>query len=466
MASFYLSTSEASTPQAQPVRARGPRRAGSARGARDGSVPVAVDRTAPDSGRRARGRVVFRPASSGPEGCPARCCELRDLVKHYPAVGGETVRAVDGVSLSVAPGEMVVLYGPERFGQDHAVVDDRHAARADQRGGADRRARRRLALRARGLALPPLRARVHPPELRPAAGRHRDRQRGAEAAENDALARRPRPGRAAARAPGTRRAVAVTAPRPLDGRAPAGDDRARPLHASRVCCSPTSRPAASTAGAAAKCSNCCASSAASARSRSCSSATTRWPPRYADRVYALRDGKLGAYDPNRPRAASPESRPREAANLLHLYRVRLRARAVAGVLRDRRHRRRGGAAVRLAGRQLEPLELAWRSSRSGIVGNATLQLLARSAQGFAEACSRRCARIPGCAPRRRCWKPAPRRAARGAALGRARRRRLEPRRARRRARAPHLARSPSRASKWSCCPHRSRSTLGVTQVRR
>ena len=42
--------------------------------------------------------------------------ELRDLVKHYPAVGGEPVRAVDGVSLSVAAGEMVALYGPERVG--------------------------------------------------------------------------------------------------------------------------------------------------------------------------------------------------------------------------------------------------------------------------------------------------------------------------------------------------------------
>jgi putative ABC transport system ATP-binding protein len=43
--------------------------------------------------------------------------ELRELVKHYPAVGGEPVRAVDGVSLQVRAGEMAALYGPSGSGK-------------------------------------------------------------------------------------------------------------------------------------------------------------------------------------------------------------------------------------------------------------------------------------------------------------------------------------------------------------
>ena len=72
------------------------------------------------------------------------------------------------------------------------------------------------------------------------------------------------------------------------------------------------------------------------------------------------------------------------------------ARAVlAGVLRDRRDRRRGRAAVRLPGRQLEPVRARSRSSRAGSSATPRCSCSRATRTASRQTRSRACAHIPG-----------------------------------------------------------------------
>ena len=181
---------------------------------------------------------------------------------------------------------------------------------------------------------------------------------------------------------------------------------------------------------------------------------------YADRVLALRDGRLGEHDPHR-RLQRVKSAERPAAL------PRAPARAAAG-----RSASRSSASPR-ASRCCSPRRSPVTSLQSsvaelsrGIVGHATLQLLARDPHGFPQSMLARVRAIPGVRV--------------AAPLLEAERRRSGPRgsesvRAGRRGPEPVGARRHARAGTWRCepfggvgavvLPSPLARTIGVDQVR-
>ena len=193
---------------------------------------------------------------------------LTDLRRSYG-----TVRALDGLTLSIEPGELVALLGPLGLRQDHrpaAAGRPGGRRRGPRRGGRPRHHHGAHQQAGHGDGVPgvqPVPAHDDPAErrVRAAAARHR-RGQAPRTGHRDAGARGPGdPGRPL-RPPALRRAAAAGRPGP------------GPRHRSRRCCCSTSRCRPSTPRCGCSCGRRSAGSSSRSARRRCSSPTTRRRP--------------------------------------------------------------------------------------------------------------------------------------------------------------------------------------------